>query len=118
MAVRTREEIMNSVNARFADDTSDETLTFIEDTADTLNNYETSINTDWEKKYNDLNTDYQNLDSSWRQRYRERFFDGAPRNTTTTAEEVVEDNKEDLISESEDKSFEDLFTERSNSSGY
>lgn len=118
MAIRTREEIMSSINTRFEGDTSDETLTFIEDIADTLNSYENSINTDWEKKYNDLNAEYQNLDNSWRQRYRERFFDSSPDNTTTTAETIVEDNKEDLISESKDKSFDELFTERSESSGY
>lgn len=118
MSVRTREEIMEAVRQRFNDDTSDDTLTFIEDISDTLNNYENSINTEWETKYNELNARYQNLDNSWRQRYRERFFDNAPSNGETIPTNVINENKDDLINESEDKTFNDLFNERSESSGY
>lgn len=118
MAIRTREEIMEAVRQRFNDDTSNDTLTFIEDISDTLNNYESSINTDWEAKYNELKAQYQIIDSNWRQRYRERFFNNTPSNGETTPPNVIKDNKNDLINESEDKTFNELFNERSESSGY
>ena len=41
MAVRSIEEIMQSIRDRFNDDTSDETLGLIEDINDTLNDYNT-----------------------------------------------------------------------------
>ena len=51
--VRSREDILNAIKERFADDTSDETIALIEDVSDTLDDYETKTNdtTDWKEKY-------------------------------------------------------------------
>lgn len=69
MAIRTIEEIMESIKNRIGEDTSDETLSFVEDVQDTLNNYSSlaSDTTNWKQKYEDN-------DKEWRQKYRERFF--------------------------------------------
>lgn len=69
MAIRTREELMNTVRERLGNDTSDEALAFIEDMQDTIDNYENTNKdtTDWKKKYEDN-------DKEWRTKYRNRFF--------------------------------------------
>ena len=72
MAVRTKEEMLESVRARIGDDTSDDALSFIEDIQDTLNDYENKTNGDgvnWKEKY-------EQNDKNWRTKYRERFFSG------------------------------------------
>lgn len=71
MAVRTREEILGSVRARFGDDTSDDTLALVEDIADTIADLENRAKdtTNWEQKYKDN-------DEAWRKKYRDRFFSG------------------------------------------
>lgn len=73
MAVKTKEEIMNFIKERTKDDTSDETLAFIEDVNDTFNDYDTKVHdsTDWKQKYEDN-------DKQWREKYRNRFFSGEP----------------------------------------
>lgn len=113
MAIRSRDEIMAMIRGRIGEDTSDEALSLLEDMQDTITDYETRLSdsTDWKAKY-------EENDTAWRNKYRERFFgptDGAgPENTTTTAGAVVDDNKQDLIDESTDKSFEELFEEAEN----
>ena len=67
MAVRSREEILNAVKARFGEDTSDDTLTLIEDIDDTFKSIENSDNENWKQKY-------EENDKMWRQKYRDRFF--------------------------------------------
>lgn len=70
MAVRTREEILNSVREHFGDDTSDATLALVEDLTDTITDYEQKANnegTNWKQKY-------EENDAAWRKKYRDRFF--------------------------------------------
>lgn len=71
MAVLSREDLMKSVKEKFKDDTSDETLAFIANVSDTINDLETkaSDETDWHKKY-------EENDKQWREKYKERFFSG------------------------------------------
>lgn len=72
MAVRTREEILQSVRERFGDDTSDDSLALVEDITDTITDLENKANNDntnWKKKYEDN-------DAAWRKKYRDRFFSG------------------------------------------
>ena len=74
MAVRTREEILESIRTRVGEATDDDTITFIEDVTDTLTDLETKANgggEDWEKKYREN-------DESWRKKYTERFFSKEP----------------------------------------
>lgn len=110
MAVRTRDEIMEAIKARLGDDTSDEALAIIEDVNDTFSDYETRSTDDWKSKYDEL-------DANWRKRYRDRFFQ-SPGDKETDKEEVVSDNEEDLKDESEEKSFDSLFEEKEDNSGY
>ena len=72
MAVRTKQELLDAVRTRLGDDTSDETIAFVEDFNDTINDYENKINNDntnWKEKY-------EQNDKEWRTKYRERFFSG------------------------------------------
>lgn len=72
MAVKTKEEIIKTVTELLGDRTDDEALAIIEDTNDTLNDYETRVSdsTDWKKKY-------EENDAKWRKTYKERFTKGA-----------------------------------------
>lgn len=110
MAVRSKDEIMNAIKARLGDDTSDEALAIIEDVNDTLSDYETRSAEDWKTKYNEL-------DANWRKRYRDRFFQ-TPGDKDTDKDDVVDDNAEDLQDEGKEKSFDDLFDEKEDNSGY
>lgn len=74
MAVRTREEILESIRTRVGEATDDDTISFIEDVTDTLADLETKANgdgEDWENKYREN-------DESWRKKYTERFFSKEP----------------------------------------
>lgn len=100
MAVRTIKEILDAVQGRLGDDTSDEAIAFVEDITDTLNDYEnkTKSEEDWKKKYEDN-------DARWRKKYKNRFFGGKP------SEEEIEEEFEDYEEHGENKvkTFEDLF---------
>lgn len=96
MAVRTREEILESIRTRVGEATDDDTISFIEDVTDTLTDLETKANgdgEDWEKKYREN-------DESWRKKYTERFFSKEPE-----PEPDPEPNPEPI------KTFADLFKE-------
>ena len=102
--VKNITEIMETLRAYMGEDVSDEAIAFIEDVNDTLSNYERMVAdvTDWESKYNEL-------DASWRKRYRDRFFEsGAEDEKGSFIEDVndVEDQQDD-----EPQTFEDLFEE-------
>lgn len=96
MAVISKDELMNRLNTFLGEDTSDETLSFIEDVTDTIDDYESKTGTDWKQRYDDL-------DSEWRAKYRERFFRKVKEN-----DEVIEDIVEDE-EEKEPKTYDDLF---------
>lgn len=74
MAVKTREEIITEVKARFEEQTDDETIAFLEDISDTLSDLETKAKgdgTDWKTKY-------EENDAEWRKKYTERFYSSDP----------------------------------------
>lgn len=90
MAIVTKEELLTKINALTGDDTSDTTLSLIEDISDTFD----SFGLDWKTKY-------EENDADWRKRYKERFEQPASQDESATE------------SESEEKlSFEDLFKEQ------
>ena len=73
MAVKSREEILNQINARIGDDNSDEALTLIEDVTDTFAELESRANgdgTDWK-------AEAERIEKEWRKKYRERFSSGS-----------------------------------------
>lgn len=98
MAIKTREEILTAVRERFGEDTSDETLAFVEDITDTLTDFEKKANNDgenWKKKY-------EENDATWRKKYRDRFFG---------AKTEEEDDDIPPTEKPKNYSFENLFKE-------
>lgn len=87
MAVRTFDDLMETLRARTADMTDDETLNFIADVNDTLTDYETRLKdpTDWKDKY-------EKNDADWRQKYKERFFKGGTGDDNTGGDNTGGDN--------------------------
>lgn len=96
MAIKTKDDILSAIREKFADDNSDETISFIEDVSDTITDLETKARgngTDWE-------AEAKRIDSEWRERYKARFFSG----------KTEEDEPEDFNDEPKQLKFEDLFT--------
>lgn len=92
MAVKTRDEIMSQLQSIIGEDTSDETLAFIQDVSDTLGNDNSA------QRITQLETQLEDQDKEWRKKYRDAFFTGKP---DETLDEEEHDNKP--------KRFEDLF---------
>ena len=102
MAIRTKDEILEAVKTRIGEDNSDETIAFLEDITDTLNDYDnkTKTETDWKAKY-------EENDKEWRKRYTDRFFNNEEDLGSKGSDET------DEIEESEEPtSFEDLFKDK------
>lgn len=110
MAIVTRDELMERIRSRIGEDTSDEALALIEDFTDTFTDLETRTGEDWKSKYDEL-------DKTWREKYKARFFQ-KPDDKEITPEDVKEDNEDDLKDESKEKSFDELFTEKEDNNGY
>lgn len=92
MAVRTPEEILESIKTRVGDSTEDADLEFLEDVTDTLSDLKskTEGQEDWKIKY-------EENDKQWREKYRDRFFE---------KKEEQEEKKEEPEAP---KTYEDLF---------
>lgn len=74
MAVKTRDEILESFKSMLGENTDDESISFLEDVTDTLDDFEKRANgdgTDWKTKY-------EENDANWRKKYTERFFSNEP----------------------------------------
>ena len=101
MAVRTKEEIMQMIRDRTGENADDETLTFVEDISDTLEDLtgRAASSIDWEAKYNEN-------DAEWRKRYKERFFSPEPEGGKSP-----DPDPEDTIDQEAPKTYEDLFTQ-------
>ena len=97
MAVKTREELIESINTLIGEDTSDVSLEILEDFTDTYNDLseKASDNTKWKEKY-------EENDSEWREKYRKRFLEGDGR-----IEEEVPDEPDPVPAR-----YEDLFTNK------
>lgn len=96
MAVKTREEILETIRTRVGDQTDDETISFLEDVTDTLTDLETRANGNdktWEQRYKDNDTE-------WRKKYKERFFSSEP---------IEPKEPKQGEGEEKPKTFEDLF---------
>ena len=95
MAIRTVEEIMEAVKKRIGDAMDDESISFVEDISDTLQDLSKRDEEDWKRKY-------EENDASWRQRYRDRFFSGNKETVIETTEKVEPEDTEKT-------EFEELF---------
>ena len=100
MAVLSKDAFFTRIHDKFADDASDDTISFLEDMTDTYNDMESRANGDginWEEKYHEN-------DEAWRAKYRNRFFTGDSK--------IINDNmddKEDDTYHAEEVKVEDLF---------
>lgn len=98
MAIKSREELLKSLNTLIGDNSSDENLEILEDVTDTLKDYEekTADQTNWKTKY-------EQNDADWRKKYKERFLSG---------ETIKEEQEEDVLKDSKTLTFDSLFKER------
>lgn len=94
MAIRSREDLLKSLNTLIGDNSSDDNLAILEDVTDTLKDYEekTADQTDWKTKY-------EQNDADWRKKYKERFLSG----------ETINDEQEEDV---KTLTFDSLFKER------
>jgi hypothetical protein len=92
----TKDELLKKLKDRVGEDTSDETISFIEDITDTINDYEERVNdtTNWKQKYTEN-------DEAWKKKYRDRFF-----NTPVKEDEQIDDTDDDKPKQ---LTFDDLF---------
>lgn len=67
MSIKSIDEIINAVRERIGDDTSDSAISFVEDISDTFNSLSEQEN--WKQRY-------EQNDSAWRKKYRDRFLSG------------------------------------------
>ena len=99
MAVKTREEILESFKTRLGENPDDESISFLEDVTDTLDDFEKRANgdgTDWKSKY-------EENDANWRKKYTERFFSSEPNPEPNPESKPEPDNTP--------RTFSDLFKE-------
>lgn len=98
MAIKSREDLLKSLNTLIGDNSTDENLAILEDVTDTLKDYEekTADQTDWKSKY-------EQNDADWRKKYKERFLSG---------ETIKDEQEEDVIKDSKTLTFDSLFKER------
>ena len=98
MAVKSKEELLESIKGLLADDTSDASIALLEDITDSFDAQKTATDTeDWKKKY-------EENDREWRQKYRDRFF-------STGSEDVVQPKELQPEPDNSPKKFEDLCKE-------
>lgn len=94
MAIKTREELLNDLNAFIGENEEDSAISLIEDITDTLTDLENNSDSEnWKTKY-------EENDKAWRKKYRDRFF--------SKEDEVIEDNEDEDVDEVP-KTFDDLF---------
>ena len=100
--VKTKDEILEAIKSRIGEDNSDETIAFLEDITDTLNDYEnkTKTDTDWKAKY-------EENDKEWRKRYTDRFFNNDNGDGDNGSDEI--DEKEEPKTPT---TFDELFGEK------
>ena len=98
MAIKSREDLLKSLNTLIGDNSTDENLAILEDISDTLKDYEekTADQTDWKTKY-------EQNDAEWRKKYKERFLSG---------ETIKDEQEEDVKKDSKSLTFDSLFKER------
>lgn len=107
--VKTKDEILKAIKERVGEDTSDETIAFLEDVTDTLNDYEnkTNADTDWKTKY-------EENDKEWRKRYTDRFFNNGDEGDVSKSGNAsinIGDNNDEDDEPDEPTTFEELFKE-------
>ena len=106
MAILKREDYLNRIQNWLGDDSSDESISMLEDLTDTYNDLEKRANgdgEDWKRKYEENN-------SAWQKRYRQRFFSGNGYSNMDSNEFDDEEDKE--LKRAETIKIDDLFKEK------
>lgn len=98
MSVLSKEEFENLIRSRVGEDTSDDSIKFIEDAMDTYNHLESESGTDWKQKF-------EQNDADWRKKYTDRFFSGSNNDNDNTDDNI------DVPDTPKEKTFEELFKE-------
>lgn len=98
MAIKTKEELIQSLNAVLGDNASDEAIALMEDVSDTLDDNAAKGAVDWEQKYREN-------DAAWRTRYRDRFMNNADNNDQPDVDTII------TPATAERLTFENLFKE-------
>lgn len=96
MAIISKDEMLNNIKELIGESTDDKALTLIENVSDTFSDFDERLKdqTNWKQKY-------EENDSAWRAKYKERFFN---RDAVEDEEEEEEDKGREI------KDFSDLFT--------
>lgn len=90
MAVLSHTEVIEKIKNRFGDNMSDEDFELVADISDTLNANDSE---NWKQKY-------EENDSAWRKKYRDRFNSG-----------TSEDKEEEVEETNKPKNYNELFKE-------
>lgn len=101
MAKLQADEFMKRVQSILKDRDDDEALAFLEDCKDTI----TEEKDDWKAKYDELAKEKDELDKSWRTKYKERFYssDTNINNNNDNNDNTKKDPNFDTRSEEEKK---------------
>lgn len=92
--IKSRDEIITAISARFGDEPTDEDIKLLEDVTDTISDFEkkTKDSTDWKQKY-------EENDKEWKKKYTDRFLN----------KDVKDEPTEDDNDESKPLTYNDLF---------
>ena len=112
MAKLSAKDFMERVKSVIGDRDDDEALSFLEDCKDTI----TDEKDDWKEKYDALLEEKEELDKSWRTKYKERFYssDTNPDNDKDKDKDNHKDpfdNRSEAEKQAEQISINDLFKE-------
>lgn len=96
--VRSKDEILASIQSKIGEDTSDEAIKLVEDINDTFEDLTTRVSEagDWKAKY-------EQNDADWRKKYTERFF------TPTDDDPIAKELEKEKPDEPKRLTYEDLF---------
>ena len=94
MSVKTKDELLKTFDNIIGENTTDESISFLEDITDTLDTLSKKDETDWKAKY-------EESEASWKKKYHDRFFAEAV-SSEETSNELEEDSKPKVR-------YEDLF---------
>lgn len=96
--VRSKDEILASIQSKIGEDTSDEAIKLVEDINDTFEDLTTRVSEagDWKAKY-------EQNDADWRKKYTERFF------TPTDDDPIAKELEKEKPDEPKRLTYENLF---------
>lgn len=99
MAILTKEEYQEKIKSIIGEKSDDDSLKFVEDMMDTYNAGSA-------EKVNELEKKYEELDNSWREKYKKTFL-----GEVEVEKEGGEDKEKQKEGENTPKTFNDLFKE-------